>query len=88
MGANAITQSLYNLVSRLVLDKDQISKTILLRGNPFASAEFDARFERRTLPAEISGELQSGSDGHCCVGVALIDPSDNAAIWESYKRKK
>ena len=84
MGVNAITQKLYNLASRLFLNKEDISKTLLLRGNPFASAEFDARFELRTLPVDIGGELQSGSDGHCCVGVALIDPSDNAAIWESY----
>ena len=84
MGVNAIAQSFFNVASRLFLVKNQTSRTILLSGNPFASTEFDARFERRTLPADISGELQSGRDGHCCVGVALIDPSDNAAIWESY----
>ena len=84
VGANAFGVGLYNLAKRLFLNDYQASTILLLRGDPFASAEFAERFDRSSLPADVGGEARDGSDGHCCVGVVLPGPSDEAAVWASY----
>ena len=60
--------------------------TILINGpDPFAtSAKFAACFERSALPSVIGGELTTGTDGHCCLGVEQPALCDEDAVWVNY----
>ena len=57
--------------------------TLIVHGvDSFASAKFASRFERALMPKDIGGDLISGTDGHCCLGVALPAP-DLATLRDS-----
>ena len=84
MGANAVGIGVFNLAKRLFFTEQQVNTTILLRSDSFASAEFAERFDRTSLPADVGGEAQDGSDGHCCTGVTLPGPSHEATVWARY----
>ena len=85
LNVNAIASSLYNTTATVFQNESQRSKTILLSGDPFvASTDFAARFERSALPADIGGELTTGTDGHCCLGVEQPALCDEDAVWAKY----
>ena len=66
------------------MSEHQADSTTVLKDDLFSSAAFAARFERSTLPENVGGEARFGSDGHCCVDVALPGPSNEAAVWMRY----
>jgi hypothetical protein len=55
----------------------QESTRVLGTGSAFASsADFAALHAPTTIPAALGGGLNSGTDGLCCLGVALPKPSE------------
>ena len=69
-----------------LLSANMRAKTFLIAGSdPFSvSADFAARFERSALPSDIGGELTTGTDGHCCLGVEQPALCDEDAVWAKY----
>ena len=55
-----------------------------LLGNRSKSNHASARFERSALPSDIGGELTTGTDGHCCLGVEQPALCDEDAVWAKY----
>ena len=87
LNANAVAASIYNVYVklRLVSTESERSSTFILRSDPFASsADFGGRFERSTLPSDLEGELTTGRDGHCCLGVEHPTLCDEHAVWTKY----
>ena len=78
--------SLINVAKKLFWNENQKQYTKVISGDPFsASADFVERFERAKMPADVGGELRTGTDGHCCLGVEQPALRDNAAIWAKYR---
>jgi len=85
LNINSVVSSLYNTIVKVLQSESQRSVTTLLSGDPFAaSADFAARFERSALPSDIGGELTTGADGHCCLGVEQPALCDEDAVWAKY----
>ena len=54
-------------------------------GDPFkTSTLFGAKHIKARMPSDIGGTLNAGSDGHCCLGMALPALIDEAAVWERH----
>ena len=68
VGANAFGVGLYNLAKRLFLNDYQASTTLLLRGDPFASAEFAERFDRSSLPRTLEERRETGATATAASG--------------------
>ena len=59
-------------------------KELFSGDDAFAHDRFAARFERRSMPADCGGELRTGEEGDCCLGVEHPRLSDKDALWERY----
>ena len=79
--------SLFALFGRMgLVSAKQQAKAFLIAGpDPFtASAEFAVCYERSALPSDIGGEVTTGTDGHCCLGVKQPTLCDKDAVWAKY----
>ena len=82
-----VSANLYALLCRMgVITARQLATTFLIAGpDPFAaSAKFAARYDRSALPSDIGGELTTGTDGHCCLGIEQPTLCDEDAVWAKY----
>ena len=85
LNVSTVASSFYNISMKLFQSDRSRRRTTLLSGDPFAaSADFAARFERSALPSDIGGELTTGTDGHCCLGVEQPALCDEDAVWAKY----
>ena len=84
LNVSSIATTLINTITKVFQNESQRSNTTLISGDPFASADFAARFERSALPSDIGGELTTGTDGHCCLGVEQPALCDEDAVWAKY----
>ena len=82
-----VAASIYALADRMGLFSAAIqATTFLIAGtDPFAaSSDFAASFDRSAMPSDIGGELVTGTDGHCCLGIEQPALCDEDAIWANY----
>ena len=84
LNISSVASSLYNTAAKVFQNEGQRRRTTLMSGDPFDSANFAARFERSALPSDIGGELKTGADGHCCLGVEQPALCDEDAVWAKY----
>merc|ERR1712096_406549 len=85
LNVNSVASSLYNVSAKVFVREIQRKKTTFFSSDPFAaSADFAARFERSAVPSDIGGELTTGTDGHCCLGVEQPALCDEDAVWTKY----
>ena len=77
VGASTIAAGIINTGKLAFLNEVQKHKTQIISGDSFRhSNDFAERFDHSAMPAGVGGELSTGSDGHCCIGVdhtALAD---------------
>ena len=87
VGASHAWSVLYTFFQGSGLVNSHIARTttIIVGQDPFtASAEFASRFKRSAMPVDVGGELKSGEDGYCCLGVEQPALCDEDAVWAKY----
>ena len=81
VGVNTFAAGLFNTTKSTFLNEAQRRTTKVISGDPFRhSRDFAERFDRAIMPVDVGGELSTGDDGHCCVGVAHTELTDEEGI--------
>ena len=71
VGVGTIAAGFINTAKAAFWSEYQKRMSKVISGDPFRhSRDFAERFDRATMPVEVGGELSTGDDGHCCIGVA------------------
>ena len=85
VGVGSVTAKLGKFALNTFANEHHRQTTVLLSGDPFDDADFAARFSRACLPADVGGELRTGADGRCCLGIELPTLNDTEALCNMYE---
>ena len=87
--ASGTVAGIFTLACRMgfIAHHYQASVFLITGPDPFsASPDFATRYNKSDMPSDIGGELTTGTDGHCCLGVEQHVLCDEESLWARYSK--